>query len=1450
MAIPPTNPGDDKLSSLWHAACTDYANETGTLLGDEELRGLHGPEDLSRQLDNEKNNFEDFRVKRRSLLHAMQTVLVPFESWGDLISGAAAAAFPPASSIMGAMLLLVRAAKKVSEAFDMIMDLFRKLGHFALRLDSYKGVSLSEGMKVIIVKVLVNFLRVCAVSQKLLRKGSLKARLTKWAKNAIMEDTEVSLLLGELEELTSQEHMMVSAHGLKITHQALRNTEELIERDDRRRDQEKLEKVKAALQPASGSSQVFSFINENRIPGSGTWVEDRLRTWWQGTQPLLWLHGGPGVGKSHLASKIITGLASGDFSGTAPLVASFFCRNNDVDLRSINKALRTLAWQVATQSPSFATHAEEFCLKEDTENTYTLWRKLLLEHLAETPSAEACFIIDGLDETEPGELDVLVSLLGKTFSEDDPETRPPLRMVLLSRDSVRPVLEEHSLDWIPEIEVGNNENKDDLHEYVSQKLQTTRLFRSAPDLREEIVQEISREAEGLWEWANLVIKAVLRCRTKEQIHKIIRTTPRGISEMLSQELQRLSRELSQSEEDSYGEDSIVDAATQIDQLNVLLSFVTLAQKPLTVRQLDIVLQIIFKQEVLNLEDDIRSLYSSLFQIRTSVDEYNFENEVVILRHSSFYEYFRTSQKSGPIHVDVEQTEANFLYVILQTLQEIYKPKSDIIPGEMYPGNFRPYAVKFLSWHLERAIPEGSGKRREDISTLFENLFTHEKYMNWLVTVVQMRDFAKYRFYPSSQVSDTAEFWLYAEDRITANRRAELVLNWLLPETKQRFEENARSLEEASDTCPFTVLFSFMVRSWSHLWLSPDEIKEEDGWPAALPRLLKLYRVMATVDKGSDGDDEFKYLLGMNLGNTDVSVILEAAELHIPEHTVMWHARVAQALLSQYHHQEARERFHVILDDKQKADALSKQDLSVVHRDLARACTEIGRHAEALNHIELAESLRIPGNDDEDNDESDKDRVSRLLDLAQLKHRAKQRESAVSTANQAWQELLATKKDWWYPEFLSFFDIFLELQQLHRLKSVLDHAAQHFDGASSEKPMNMDFANYIFEIFTEKPSTMYRVFQIVLKEDDQNCLAHLAKAMKRIDTLTKENHNIANLRYLVATVLFEKGQLALGVQGWCQVLTDPYRPDYIASDTKNTRGRSQAHLVELCLSDADIPSCESLPIILDTTAESGDACLVISSWLQNHGDTKNARDALRGRVKACLALLSDDDPTNDEDAFMALFKTFLIDPSSEEDLGAALHWIKQENERLIRAYYNKKRDAWESVEGVGLWDSLAETSLIDDSEDKNSTDSFDSLNIWFVCDPLTRCSICTQEITSIHGWYYCRSCPYKTCCRECSSKYLRIANSSDLSKCPGVCDDEHDFFYTGGLLRMAEDVPEGMIPVVSSDGNRRVIWIEDWKDGLVKKWEITDFSFDGGLSAWCMRVLPEPQRTRWAKMFKF
>ena len=88
-----------------------------------------------------------------------------------------------------------------------------------------------------------------------------------------------------------------------------------------------------------------------------------------------------------------------------------------------------------------------------------------------------------------------------------------------------------------------------------------------------------------------------------------------------------------------------------------------------------------------------------------------------------------------------------------------------------------------------------------------------------------------------------------------------------------------------------------------------------------------------------------------------------------------------------------------------------------------------------------------------------------------------------------------------------------------------------------------------------------------------------------------------------------------------------------------------------------------------------------------------------------------------------------------------------------------------------------------------------------------------------------------------------------SKFSGICDPEHTFYYTGAILRPSERVPEGMVPLVSSNGEKRIIWVEEWKDRLAEKWETEDFAFEGSLSAWCMSVRPEPQRARWATFFQ-
>lgn len=1449
MTVTARGPTDNNLGALWHSACKDYATETGITLEDEKFPKIQGPEDLSRQLDSETVHFEDFRMKRRPLFHAMQMVLAPFESWGGLIADVATAAFPPASSIMGAMLLLIRAARRVSAAFDVLVDLFRKLGNFSLRLDSYKGVPLSAGMKTIIVKVLVNFLRVCGASQKLLSHGSLKARLSKWAKNILVEDTSISSLLGELEELTSQEHMMVSAHGLNLTHQALRNTEVLLDRDDRKNERERLEMVKAALNPISASGQVSSSISHNRIPGSGRWVEDRFRHWWQGPQPLLWLHGGPGVGKSHLASKIISDLSNKHSSVLPPrAVASFFHKNNDVDLRSVNKSLRTLAWQVATQQSSFAVHAEEFCLKEDPGDSYVVWEKLFLNYFRDAPRDTAtCLVIDGIDESETEEQEILFSLLEKAFSEEDDMKRfPSLRVVLFSRDSVRGMLDEHSLSWIPEIEVGNDQNKDDLQQYVSQKLQKTKLLRGYPELQEEIVNDITQEAEGMWEWANLVVKSVLRCRTKEHIRKVIKTMPRGISAMLRQELQRLSMELSGLEDmsDDVASDG-EGTATRVEQLNILLSFVTLAQQPLTVCQLVIILEISLKEEFLSLEDDIRTIYSSLFSTRANDnDDHNGEEdggEIVTLRHSSFYEYFRTTKESGLIHVDIDRGEVNFLYVLLYALKEQSRPCSRGSISALWG-----YTGKFLPLHLSRANPKTSGSLRGGISILFASLFSEEQDRNWLLNEFHVKEFSSYSFYPTCRVGELGSYWLDAPDPDTANKRAEAVLNWFLPDAKQMFVNQSQSSAVASEACPFTVLFSYLVASWSRFWLDPEEKMVDDGLPAVVPAILTVYNAMAT-DTGASRKVQVSDIIMHS--HRKPARVLVPAETQKLQRTPMWHVRVAQALLLHRCYAQALDYFQISLDENQRTPTFSTQSLSVIHENLARAYTELARHKEALQHLQLSESLHNPAQ--ARSRFSGESLVDELLNKAQMRHLAKLTDDAIATAEEAWK-LFMEEKDVVVRDMglFPFFKIFLELNQPHRLRSVFDLAFTHFEETAESRTRPLEFEHFVRNSLIFGSRVMYRVIHYALAHDDRHHLDTIAEVMKSFDT---EDNNSMEVRYLLATVLFEKGQRDAGVQGWYKLASIPIHPgDPGDSPTLwdlSSRMRSIGHLAALCLVDADMPSFERQPLILKDIYGLGDICIILSSWFRDRGDLTNARDALRWSVKDCISLLSDDDPSNDIDAFVRLFRTFLVTSDSDEDLQAALYLAKRDTEPRMRVVRNLRgiRQS-DDPEQIGA-PTAPSTAQVPEGEDQNldddNIDMYDSDFSGVASDLLTECSSCKREVGPLHQWYFCRSCPFSTLCGRCY-RQLESDNPTNLS---GICDPNHIFYYTGPLLQPSESAPEGMLPLVTSDGKRHVIWVEEWKDRLEEKWETAELAIEGGLSAWCMRVLPEPQRARWATFFQ-
>lgn len=102
---------------------------------------------------------------------------------------------------------------------------------------------------------------------------------------------------------------------------------------------------------------IFTECNANIVPGSGMWIQDEplFDAWMERDAPVLWIFGGPGAGKSYLATRIITDLRQRypqDVEHpSAVSVAYFYCKEDDQHLHDLNTILKSLAFQVALVDP-------------------------------------------------------------------------------------------------------------------------------------------------------------------------------------------------------------------------------------------------------------------------------------------------------------------------------------------------------------------------------------------------------------------------------------------------------------------------------------------------------------------------------------------------------------------------------------------------------------------------------------------------------------------------------------------------------------------------------------------------------------------------------------------------------------------------------------------------------------------------------------------------------------------------------------------------------------------------------------------------------------------------------------------------------------------------------------------------------------------------------------------
>ncbi|KAF3407892.1 hypothetical protein DPV78_000639 [Talaromyces pinophilus] len=164
--------------------------------------------------------------------------------------------------------------------------------------------------------------------------------------------------------------------------------------------------------------------------------------------------------------------------------------------------------------------------------------------------------------------------------------------------------------------------------------------------------------------------------------------------------------------------------------------------------------------------------------------------------------------------------------------------------------------------------------------------------------------------------------------------------------------------------------------------------------------------------------------------------------------------------------------------------------------MTRACTDIGRYEEAVEHFELSEPLT-------DSETYLSERIiSILLDAAQTEHLAKMTEGAVESAKEAWNIILEKDADRDYELLGSFLWIFAELYRPDDVRSVLDYAFSYLqDLATKEQaPLKMenplsqmeDFQYSMLVLVLLRPRVMYKVFYLL-------CGFQTCKAVAAINT---------------------------------------------------------------------------------------------------------------------------------------------------------------------------------------------------------------------------------------------------------------------------------------------------------------------------------------------------------------
>lgn len=419
-----------------------------------------------------------------------------------------------------------------------------------------------------------------------------------------------------------------------------------------------------------------------RLEGTCDWfLTKKPFVSWKQFEPIaptiFWLRGNPAAGKSILSGSIIGQLRHSD----APCSFSFF-KYGHKKKSQLSYCLRTLAYQMACASSEVCQRLVQILEadpKLDYNNERTIWRRLFVSGIFTVSIKPQYWLIDGLDEcSNPSPLfEFMLAKLDESI---------PLRIFITSRET--PTLESLFIELgrqrVFSYQITVQDTLPDIRLLAEAKCKS--LLAMDDESRQGLAAKVVAKSWGSFLWTILVFKELASAHGIRARQQVLEDVPPGMEALYRRTLDNMS------------------SASQGKALaKAILSWVTCARRPLTVRELEGALQ--FDANVNDTFEKVEESITAKCGQLVTIDRF----QRVQIIHATAREFLLQQGLVSEFAIDTTEAHTRIARSCLTYLNgsEFKPPRGGRRPSAISIAGrmeFSKYACENFSSHLARASP--------------------------------------------------------------------------------------------------------------------------------------------------------------------------------------------------------------------------------------------------------------------------------------------------------------------------------------------------------------------------------------------------------------------------------------------------------------------------------------------------------------------------------------------------------------------------------------------------------------------------------------------------------------------------------------------------------------------------------------------------------------------------